>query len=555
MSELRVVLCWHMHQPSYRDPLTGQSREPWTYLHAIKDYVDMAAHLEAHPRVQAVVNFSATLLDQLQVYSDELERLERGEGVARDSLLAALYGVGLPDDRADRAALVRCCLRAHPERMIDRFPAFRLLADAAHWALEHPHALDYFKDEYLADLVVWYHLAWLGETVRRNDPVAQRLVARERHYTLRDRADLIGLIRRLVSSLIPRYRALADRGQVELSVTPYSHPILPLLLGFDCAREAWPQCPLPVSDGYPGGQARVRWQLARARERFALHFGVEPQGCWPSEGGVSTDLLPLIEEAGFDWIATGQSVLRNSLHEGSVDSDALHRPYRVAHSPPACFFRDDELSDLLGFVYKDWHADDAVGDLIQRLESIADADGQDRVVPIILDGENAWEHYPENAYYFFDALYSRLAEHPRLQTTTFSRALAQTPEAVGRVPRLVAGSWVYGTFSTWIGDAEKNRAWDLLVAAKKAHDARIDDLAPEQVEDAAWHLAACESSDWFWWLGHNNPETVVASFERLFRLQLTALYRSLGLDPPEELAHVFAHGQVDAVAETMRPSR
>lgn len=553
-SPLQVVLCWHMHQPDYHDPLTGRSQAPWTYLHAIKDYTDMAAHLERHPQVQAVVNFSAVLLDQLADYGQELRQLIEGKGTARDPLLAALYGAAAPDGPDMRIGLVRACLHANRRHMIERFPRFRILTEMGRWALANPAAQDYVSDVFLSDLIVWYHLAWLGETVRRDDPVAIRLMARERHFTLHDRYALVELIQQQVASVIPRYRALSERGQVELSVTPYSHPILPLMLDFSVAREAWPDCPLPSSGTFPGGEGRARWQLQAARRSFVRHFQQAPGGCWPAEGGVSAALLPLVEEAGFRWVATGQAVLRNSLAEQAPDSDRLHRPYRLQAQGPACFFRDDELSDLIGFEYKDWHGDDAVANLIHRLEKLADAGADGRVVPIILDGENAWEHYPDNALHFLGGLYERLSSHPRIRTTTFTRVLDEAETPVARLDRLVAGSWVYGSFSTWIGEDDKNRAWDLLVAAKHAYDRHRADLPPDRAEAADRRMAACECSDWFWWMGSENQEEVVSQFEHLFRLHLTALYRSLGQVPPEELTRVFAHGSAHGASANMRPS-
>lgn len=544
-----------MHQPVYRDPMTGESQAPWTYLHAIKDYTDMAAHLEAHPGVHAVVNFSATLLDQIEEYAAELDRLVHDGGLARDPLLAALYGAALPEHPTRRAELIRSCLHAHRQHMIDRHPHYRGLADMANWALSHPDAHGYLNDGFLSDLLVWYHLSWLGETVRRDDERVRRLIERERNYTLRDRHELIGILSELVSGLVPRYRSLAESGQVELSVTPYSHPILPLLLDFRTALQAHPECPLPASSGYPGGEARARWQLAEARACFERHFGHPPTGCWPAEGAISDGALRLIAEAGFRWAASGQGVLRNSLADTGTDSDVLHRPYQPAACSLGCFFRDDDLSDAIGFEYKDWHGDDAVSNLVSRLEEIARQPGAGRVVPIILDGENAWEHYPENAFHFISGMYRALTEHQTLRSVTFSMALGEQPERLRQLPRVIAGSWVFGTFSTWIGDPDKNRAWDLLVEAKHTYDAHRAGLPAEAAREADHQLALCEASDWFWWLGDHNPEPVVAQFERLFRLHLTALYRALHVEPPEHLAQVLSHGIPHGDAETMRRSR
>ena len=257
---------------------------------------------------------------------------------------------------------------------------------------------------------------------------------------MHERRELLTVIGELLSSVISRYRQLAERGQVELSVTPYAHPILPLLLDFQSAQDAMPDAPLPLLQQYPGGAAQARWHIREGIETFRRHFGFAPAGCWPSEGAVSTASLKLLTEAGFRWAASGEGVLRNSLHRSghadhSVKEAWLYRRYSVADSGMNCFFRDDGLSDLIGFSYATWHADDAVNNLVHNLENIAHCcrAHPEHVVSIIMDGENAWEHYPENAYHFLHALYRRLSEHPKLELTTFSDCLKTVPAKSLRV--------------------------------------------------------------------------------------------------------------------------
>ncbi|TAN47014.1 MAG: glycoside hydrolase [Methylococcaceae bacterium] len=550
-----------MHQPEYRDLRDGRYLLPWTYLHATKDYIDMAAHLEAVPQARAVVNFAPILLEQIDDYARQIHDYCHGSGALRDSLLAALAEPATPTDALTKTGLVKACLRAQRERQINRYPAFRHLAELADRLLIHPDDARYLNSQFLTDLLVWYHLVWLGETIKRNDIRAQHLLAKAHGYSLEDRRMLLEIIGEQLGTVLSRYRVLAERGQVELSVTPYAHPILPLLLDIQSAREAMPEVPLPLLERYPGGEERARWHIQRGLEVFKRHFGFIPQGCWPSEGSVSTATLNLLGESGFRWAASGGNVLQASLHASPVQptaKNALFRPYRLAGSSTACFFRDDGLSDLIGFSYADWHADDAVSDFIRHLENIAAAnqDRTDAIVPIIMDGENAWEHYPENGYYFLSALYQRLSNHPKLELTTFSAYLAKNPHT-WTLPKLVAGSWVYGTFSTWIGDSYKNRAWDMLGAAKQCYDRVMlsKRLSAAQCEAAALQLAVCEGSDWFWWFGDYNPEDVVSDFERQFRLNLANLYQLLGEEPPAMLAQVFAHGAgTSGKSGTMRQS-
>jgi len=561
-ARLDVVLCWHMHQPDYREPGGGEYVLPWTYLHAIKDYTDMAAHLEAVPQARAVVNFVPILLEQIAEYAQQVRAYLSEGGSIRDPLLAALAAPALPTDPADRLKIIESCLRVNRERVINRYPAYRRLAEMGGWLENHVEAVCYLSDRFLGDLLVWYHLGWLGETIHRGDVRAKRLVSKGHDYTLHDRYQLLELIGEQLGGVIDRYRRLAEDKRVELSFTPYAHPIVPLLLDLKSAREAEPELPMPMLAAYPGGRERAAWHITEGLRVFEEHFGMRPAGCWPSEGGVSTAALDLLAEHGIVWAATGEGVLGNSLRAaGKLPDDEgkdwLYTPYRVGKRGCSCFFRDDGLSDLIGFTYSDWHADDAVADLVTHLERIADT-GDARVVSIILDGENAWEHYPENGYYFLSGLYKHLAEHPRLRLTTFSECLQRADEQAPALPRVVAGSWVYGSFTTWIGDRDKNRAWDLLGAAKTAYDRVLaaGGLTPERRAALDRQLAVCEGSDWFWWFGDYNPADTVSDFERLYRAQLAGLYRLLGEEPPAELAEVLSHGGgAPAHGGAMRPGQ
>ncbi len=544
-SPLKVVLCWHMHQPHYFDRENGEYRLPWTYLHATKDYVDMAAILEEIPGARAVVNFAPTLLEQIDDYAEQVRAYLDTESPIRDPLLASLVSPAFPSSAEERVELIRSCLRANEKRLIQRFEPFQELAQLARHMLAEPHLTTYLEEQFFADLVTWYHLAWMGETVRRGDDRVRKLMDHGREFSLHQRRQLLEGIAELLSGVLDRYRRLAESKKVELSVTPYAHPIIPLLLEIDAARETQPDAPMPEMSAYPGGEERVRWHIEEGLRVFERHFGFRPVGCWPSEGGISDATVRALDAAGFSWVATGESVLRNSLGNGGMEVDCIHRPFRLEGTEGHCFFRDDGLSDLIGFTYADWRADDAVGDLIHHLENIGKACAHEpnRIVPIILDGENAWEHYANNGYSFLATLYRRLAEHPDLELTTFAEVIEGGIESKP-LPHLVAGSWVYGTFSTWIGDPDKNRGWDLLGHAKRAFDTAVakGKLKGQRLVKAEHQLAICEGSDWFWWFGDYNPSDSVRDFERLYRLQLCELYRLIGAEPPEELVHIISHG-------------
>jgi alpha-amylase/alpha-mannosidase (GH57 family) len=301
---------------------------------------------------------------------------------------------------------------------------------------------------------------------------------------------------------------------------------------------------MPVITEYPGGEARARWHLRQGLATFERVFGRKPVGLWPSEGGVSQQALALFAEFDFRWVASGGNVLNNS-HD-SASKSCSHRVYRFGDVALDCFFRDDGLSDLIGFSYSDWHADDAVANLVGHMENIARAcpDRDDCLITIILDGENAWEYYPENGYHFLSQLYRSLAKNPLLQMTTFEQFQREKTPRPAREEHLVAGSWVYGTFSTWIGSPDKNRGWEILVEAKQGFDAQVaaGNLTPEELASAERQLAICEGSDWFWWFGDYNPSATVNQFDQLYRMHLANLYQMLHLEAPAYLAEIISRG-------------
>ena len=552
-NKIKLVLCWHMHQPEYRDLKSGEFKLPWTYLHVIKDYVDMAAHVEATPQAKAVINFAPILLEQIDDYVQQINLYHTDGLPLRDPLLNALIASSPPSDKNLTWQLIKDCLRANRERQINRYPAFKNLAEITGWLEQNFYALDYINPQFLQDILVWYHLVWIAESVKLSDKRIQALIAKATNYTLDDRIQLFRIIGELLSNIVNRYKALAQTGQIELSVTPYAHPIMPLLLDLNTTQEAMPDAPMPILQNYPHGKERVIWHLEKGMQTFEHYFGIKAKGCWPSEGSISTETLHVLSEFGFKWTASGGAVLHNSLKPNA--STNTHHPYQLINTDIACFFRDDSLSDLIGFEYSKWHAEDAVTDFIKHLENIASHEPGDKVVSIIMDGENAWEYFPNNGYDFLQSFYKRLATHPSIQLTTFSECLNNN-SVIYPLNHLTAGSWVYGTFSTWIGSLDKNRGWDMLGEVKCAFDKAIlaKRLTTEQRLVAESQLAVCEGSDWFWWFGDYNPGEAVSSFEKQFRLNLSNLYLILGEEPPAYLAESFTQGHGDPLmGGAMRP--
>ncbi len=533
---VRLALMWHMHQPSYRNLLSGEVEQPWTYLHAIKDYADMAYHLESVDGARATVNFVPILLDEIVDYAEEIDSHLRCGTPLQDPLLAFLAGDRpLPEQNDQRLTLIKACLRSHPQQMIAAHPPYQSLARLAQLITAGEHPASYLSDPFLYDLLVWHHLSWLGESIRQTSPTSDRLYHRGEGFDTEDRRELLKLIQQTMAQLIPRYRSLHQQGRVELTLSPYAHPIIPLLLDYQCAREQQPEAPLPEG-AYPAGEQRARWHFRQAIERFHHHFGFTPAGLWPSEGAVSTATLQMAAAFGFQWCASGEAVWRNTLQNHPQQEQQPGIPLRLAHSTLHCFPRHDQLSDRIGFVYAPWHSDDAIHDLIEQILTIGSSPSwhPDNLLSIIMDGENAWEHYPQNGWHFLRTLYQRLAEHPQIELTTFSAALEQGAASRAiEVDRISTGSWVYGTLSTWIGNREKNRAWALLAEATQQILPHLDN--PERDRLLEMQLAICESSDWFWWLGEEPPSQAAAEFDQLFRTHLQNLYLMAGEEPPVTL--------------------
>jgi alpha-amylase/alpha-mannosidase (GH57 family) len=531
---IRLALIWHFHQPDYVDPATSAPSMPWTRLHALKDYADMAAFLARHPTVRATFNVVPTLLDQLQA-------LATG-GLLPDPFLALAL-----KDPADLSFEERAFVIGH------FFSMNRDMMAASFKRLNELHALrghapasaigetevTRFDDQAIADLQVLFHLAWSGPLLQ-SDRLIAGLRVKGRGFTAEDKRALFARHQEFLADVIPCWRRLYDAAQIELSVTPYYHPILPLLCDLASANEALPALRLPSVRFQNGEDADL--QLANGMEAFHATFGRRAAGGWPSEGAISEDALRRMAASGYRWAASDEDVLFASLGEtlplepaakDARRAELLYRPWRHGDGP-VLLFRDHDLSDRIGFAYATRAPGDAARDFVSRLlhlrETLPD-DGTPYVVSVILDGENAWEHFPEHAAPFFDELYGALAAEPNVETVTASEAA--DAEFARSLPRVVAGSWIYRNLATWVGHPEKNRAWELLAAAREAVVAARG--APDW-GDPAWRMIlAAEGSDWFWWYGDDHPTEYGAEFDAGFRDKLRAAYVAAGLPAPPVL--------------------
>jgi alpha-amylase/alpha-mannosidase (GH57 family) len=530
---IRLALLWHMHQPDYRDPVTGDSVLPWVRMHALKDYRGMVDVLREYPGVRATVNLVPSLVRQLLDYADGHtdDRLRRVRDTPAETLT--------PDERA---YLLSHGFHAPHARMIAPSPRYAELfarrAAGETWTVQD-----------LRDLQVWHTLAWTDPDWQARDPRLVELMARGRQFSEADKKTLATVERKLLGSTIPAYQEAAASGQIELATSPYFHPILPLLCDTDAHLAVHPTASRPDAPFRWPRDARV--QLTRAVHAHATVFGVRPHGLWPSEGSVSDDVVRMAGAEGLSWIASDEHVLARSLGEAlHRDADGrleravpLFRPWRLA----ACddqvriVFRDQVLSDRIGFVYQSWSAEHAADDLLWRIRDAgarysAQGGEGDPVIAIILDGENAWEHYAGGGRPFLRALYGRLQAADDIQAVTMREAVA-TPGPVPQLTHLVPGSWIHADLSVWAGHEEDRRAWSALARARGAWERQSAVVSATAAEQAYESLLAAEGSDWFWWYGDDHSSSLDAVFDGLFRTHLRRVYEALGLRVPEELQH------------------
>jgi alpha-amylase/alpha-mannosidase (GH57 family) len=538
-------MLWHMHQPQYRDPSTGRYLLPWTRLHALKDYWGMVKVLEEFPGVHATFNFVPLLAEQIEEYAS---------GQFREPWFEIAFtpaGKLRPDEK--REALERAF--QVNDNYLHRWPRFAELASqmrsggseacVAHWT-----------DRDWRDLQVLSQLAWVDEEYLAKDPAVRALSEKGANFSEEDKSTLLDKQRELLAAVLPEYRLAAARGQIEISTTPYYHPILPLLCDTDIARVSNPHTPLPQPPfRYPQD---AREQLVRARAFHERVFGTPPAGLWPSEGSVSDQALEIAAELGFRWFATDEGVLGRTRTIGfwrdasgyPENGPDLYTPWKFQRDKREMhgFFRDHYISDLVGFVYSRMGADAAAEDLYRRIRAIGDREpaGRTATVSLILDGENAWEYYPGNGREFLRRFYERIERDSEIQVLTMSEAVAVTGDAPC-LGGIFPASWISANFDVWIGHAEDVRAWDLLRDARdafehaKSRGVLTDPSAPggwtPQGRRAYESVLAAEGSDWCWWYGPEHGSANDAEFDALYRKHLTEIYNALGEPAPNALAH------------------
>lgn len=548
MHDVSLAFFWHQHQPYYPDDVGGENPMPWVRLHGTKDYWGMAMLLREVPELHATINLVPSLLQQIAAYT---------ESGHQDAHLRVSR---LPADaltEQDMAYLLDNFFMVHPDHMIRPFARYQELyqkrgfpADPAERARKR------FSKRDVLDLQCWSNLAWIHPLAFERDPPLAEFRAKGRHWTEKEKQWLLDKQLELLRAVVPLHHELQERGQVELTTSPFFHPILPLLWDKRLARRAMPGVALPTFlESYHDD---VREQVRRAVEYHEKLFGQKPRGMWPSEGSVCQGIVPAIAEAGIQWIATDEEILSSSTNHWVArdangylrNPEMLYRPWRVEEGGGQLqvVFRDHAMSDQIGFHYQRFAPEHAVEDFVGKLEAIGRATGgnaghRPTLVSIILDGENCWEYYPNGGVDFLRGLYRRVVEHARITPVRMCDYLARYP-ATDKLSHLFPGSWIQHNFGIWIGHPECNRAWDLLHQTRQHLRAAgaAKGKSPEQLRRAWDEMLIAEGSDWFWWFGDSHQCAQNGAFDRLFRKHLQNVYSALGDQPPSELARPISHG-------------
>ncbi|MEW6049640.1 MAG: glycoside hydrolase family 57 protein [Candidatus Zixiibacteriota bacterium] len=535
---IKVAILWHMHQPNYREPGSDRLAMPWVRFHALKDYLDMPLLAAEFPNVKTTFNLVPSLLDQLELYQNG--------GVDRHLELSRLK----PEDLNPslKLEILDSFFSAFPENMIKPYSRYWELYNKARRSDGQKNILPaLFSSVEMRDLQVWSNLVWIDPMFRQEEPL-KTLFEKKKQFTEAEKEALLQWEIEYLHRIIPTYKRLMNEGRIEISFTPYYHPILPLLCDTNSALEASPGMRLPDKRFQHPEDADK--QVAMAVDKFRALFGREMTGMWPSEGSVSEQVLDILHSRGIQWAASDEEILHHSLTKGGQTkiSSPPHHVYEYRNGL-RLFFRDHGLSDRIGFVYSGWKPERAVADFVNHLKLIRSAlanELKDAVVPVILDGENCWEYYPNDGVEFLTLFYQTLGEDPEIELVTMSEAATKvTPRPLRS---LFAGSWINHNFRIWIGHPEDNQAWDLLTRTRDTLErfaVEHPDFDKSKIARAWNQVFIAEGSDWCWWYGdeHHSPDR--DQFDKIFRRHLVAVYELLGLEIPIDLLKPIIGGSVE----------
>jgi len=502
---LNLNFIWHMHQPDYRDA-NGIMQMPWVFLHAIKDYYDMPWMLARHSTLKATFNITSPIIKQLKMYYNNPQESDR--------FLALWLSNPTFLEEEDRRWLVKICKSTQYETMVKPFPKYAQLYNQEH-----------FNNIDLVDLEILFMLSWCGVYLRTNNLVVKYLIKKQSNYSHEDKHTLLNELSSFVSGIFDYYAKLYHEGIISISTTPLNHPILPLLIDMNNAKIANQNTNIPKD--YVSLKDDAILQVQYAKELFKDTFGFEADGFWPAEGGVDEKSVKLLQSFGIKWIATDEEILFKSLK--SDNKSAIYSSYN--YNGMYIAFRDHYLSDLIGFTYRHQDAKSASEHFIGELEKIEHTNENSNVF-VILDGENAWEFFPNNGFDFFDALYNNLKDCLWCEMKRMD-SVKTLPSK--ELKYLAPGSWINGSFDTWVGNSEKTRAWELIFLTKRDYEHHKNSLDEKVKSKIVDNFLEAECSDWFWWYGDDHFTEFGVEFDELFRNHLINIYDLIKITPPSDL--------------------
>ncbi len=542
MNKLNIALIWHMHQPLYKDRLSNSYLMPWVRLHGIKDYLDMALLLEKFPNISQTFNLVPSLIEQIEDYatgeaSDPYWKLSKIP-VNKLSVL-------------QKAKILELFFDLNWEKMIYKFPRYLEILKKREFFRkqennEYASFANEFSNQEILDLTVWFNLSWFDYIWQKTEPELSSLIQKGRNFSEAEREVVLNKQIEIIRRIIPEYKKLMAQGTVELTTSPYYHPILPLLCNTDSARVARPNLSLPENNYHYPEDAYI--QVKKGIDKYIECFGSAPLGMWPSEQSVSPEILPALADNNIKWIVSDEGILFNSLryfpHRDKehifTDPAVLYQPYLLEQSGRkiAMVFRDIYLSDAIGFVYSKMDPYVAASDLYNHLKAIQYKlpNNYPYLVTIALDGENCWEHYSNDGYDFLCNFYEMVAGDSSLNMTSVNNYLEKHPPQRS-LEHLFSGSWIRSDFTTWIGEPTKNKAWDCLYKAREEL-VKFENTFTKSKEilEKAWEeIYIAEGSDWFWWFGEGNSSSHDDLFDWQFRLHLQNVYQLINQPIPEYL--------------------
>lgn len=533
--KLSIAFYWHMHQPIYQLSAKGDYLMPWVRLHAVKDYLDMALWAKKFEKLKLNFNFAPVLLDCILEYAnnDAHDIHSRLTITPEDELT-----------NEDKIFILNNFFDTNYQTMILPNEEYHRLYQEVQ--VNGTSDVSIFTNQEYSDLMALFNLTWIDPLFKTSNAVLKKLVKKGKNYTLEDRITIIETQREIIRKIIPTLKRLADKDKIELTTSPYYHPILPILLDYKTIRKnATPDDELFNLKTELDAKVQTKMALDRMEEIF----GKRPRGVWPSEQCVSAKTLNMFSSLGVEWSVSDEGILANSIgFEFEHDFKGyLNEPYhllktykyKTENSDIKMIFRDSTIPNLIGFEYQNHNPITTANDLYDRIKvmqsKILSSPDKEHLLTIALDGENCWENYLEDGASFLKTLYTLITEDETLETVLISEYIDKAKEHKN-LPSISSGSWINRNFKLWIDEPVKDLAWSYLKRVRQDFSKFVkrEPLNPN-IKLALRELFICEGSDWFWWYGEPNDSGRDSIFDFIFRTHLKNIYRYLDLDAPKYL--------------------